>query len=169
MARKKTNIRNGFTLTEMAAAIAVSSIVILGVAVVLVDAQRGWNDMYNRVYSDVVIDSHVARRVFDRIVRRASGQTIQVDETGNSVEVRYYQNEESISPDRYARLFFENGEFKVVHGLLNPKREASVDTVCANVSDCVFSQAGRSAQMVLTLNDGSQTIIATTSAVMHSK
>ena len=71
-------------------------------------------------------------------------------------------------PDRYARLFFENGELKIELGLLFPRQTLSIDTVCANVSGCVFNKAGHSAQMILTLDNGSQTIVSTTSAVMHS-
>ena len=47
-------------------------IVISAIGVVLFDSQRGWNYMYNRLYTGVVADSYAARRKFDTVMRKAS-------------------------------------------------------------------------------------------------
>ncbi len=69
MLKRKHRTQRGFTLIELAMAAAISTIVILGVGVLLVDSQRGWIRMYNRIYSDVVTDSYVARKTFDVVIR----------------------------------------------------------------------------------------------------
>jgi len=70
MVKKKPKKRKGFTIAEMAVATALALVVISGTGIVLVDSQRSWNSLYNRVYSDVVTDGHVARRMFDATVRK---------------------------------------------------------------------------------------------------
>ena len=61
--------RPGFTLVELMITMVIMVIVISAIGVVLFDSQRGWNFMYNRLYSDVVADSYVARKKFDAVMR----------------------------------------------------------------------------------------------------
>ena len=70
--KKRQISARGFTLTELITAMAIMIFVILAIGVALVDGQRGWNFMYDRVYSDVVTDGYVARRKFDAVMRKAS-------------------------------------------------------------------------------------------------
>jgi prepilin-type N-terminal cleavage/methylation domain-containing protein len=169
MAKKKLTGRGGFTLTELMVAIVVSVIVVGAIAVVLVDGMRGWNRMYSRVYADVVTDSHVARRMFEAEVRKASRERFLVDADGNWLEVYQYADSSSTEPDRYARFYTLDDDLNVEYGIVDPRETLRVQTVCGNVTSCAFLGQGCSAQMILTLDDGSQSVTTVASAVMHNQ
>jgi len=169
MRSKRLTFRCGFTLTELAIAVVTSVVVMVGIAVVLVDGMKGWNRMYNRAYGDVVTDSYVARRLFDTEVRKASRERFAVAEDGSSLEIYYYFSAASTEPDRYAHFYTSDADLNVEYGILEPRETLRVQTVCGNVANCAFMGQGRSAQMVLTLDDGSQTVTTVTSAVMHNQ
>ncbi len=168
MINKKLTTPRGFTLTELIVATAIMVIVVLAIGMALVDGQRGWNYMYNRVYSDVVTDGYVARRKFDAVMRRASRDKLLFDDAGGWVEVYYYANDTSTVVDRYARFYVANGNLNVEYGQLDPTATLSVETVCGNVYSCTFEQLGRSIQMILKLDNGTQTNTVISSAVTHN-
>jgi len=164
--------RPGFTLTELAVTAVIMIIVILALGTVIVDSIRGWNKMYARVYADVVTDSYVARNAFDRVVRSAGRQTYLLDVDGAWLQVYCYSSASATTLDRYARFIVANGELQILHGnraldgtLSDPDR---TETLCANVSSCIFMGDGRSAQMELTLDDGTLSATVVSSAVMHN-
>ncbi len=158
----------GFTRIELVIATAIMVIVILAIGVALVDGQRGWNIQYDRIYSDVVTDGYVARRKFDAVMRAASRDKFLLDGAGGWVEVYYYADDTSTVVDRYARFYTANGDLNVEYGQLNPKETLSVETVCGNVSSCTFEQLGRSIQMILKLDNGTQTNTVISSAVANN-
>ncbi len=168
MLKNRTTNPKGFTLIELVIATVIMLIVILGVAIVLVDSQRSWNAMYNRIYSDVVTDGHIARRTFDRVIRKASGRSFLLDTAGNWVEVYYYTDANSIVVDRYARFYEADGQLNIEYGKLDPRETLNVQTVCENVSDCVFMAQGTSVQMILRLDNGSEAATVVSSAVAHN-
>ncbi len=169
MLKKIVTNPKGFTIVELMVTVVISSIVMLGVGIVLADSQRGWNAMYNRIYSDVVTDGYAARKNFDSVIRKASEDSVLLDETGTWVEVHYYQDSSSTELDRYARFYTYGSELKVEYGILDPRQESGTNTVCSNVSFCSFTAKGRAVQMVLRLDDGSQTATIVSSAVMNNK
>jgi hypothetical protein len=170
MRSKRLTFRRGFTMTELAVAIAASVIVMVGIGVVLVDGMKGWNRMYNRAYGDVVTDSYVARKLFDTEIRKASRERYSLATDGSWLEIYYYFNAASAEVDRYALFYTSNaGDLNVEYGILEPRETLRVQTICSNVTSCTFMGQGRSAQMVLTLDDGSQTVTTVTSAVMHNQ
>ena len=66
-------------------------------------------------------------------------------------------------------LFYTaNGNLNVEYGQLDPKETLSTETVCGNVSGCMFKQLGRSIQMILKLDNGTQTNTVVSSAVTHN-
>jgi len=158
----------GFSLLELMMATTLACIVVVGIGVVLVDSQRGWNTMYTRTYSDVVTDAHVARKTFDRVVRNASSQGVLLDDYGNWVEVYCYSDPNSSVVDRYTRFISSNSQLTVEYGVVEPRQTLNTETLCENVSSCVFKSAGNSVQMVLTLDDGSQNATIVASAVTHN-
>jgi len=168
MINKRLTSSRGFTLIELLTAIAIMVIVILAIGVALVDGQRGWNYMYNRIHSDVVTDGYVARRKFDAVLRKASRDKFLLDPAGGWVEVYYYANDASTVVDRYARFYVSGGKLNVEYGQLNPKATDSIETVCGNVSSCRFVQLGRSVQMILKLDNGTQKNTLITSAVTNN-
>lgn len=182
MLKKKLNARKGFTplevrhqfltgftLTELMVSSTIFAIMTIAVGVALTDSQHGWHKMYNRVYSEVVSDSYVASKMFEAMVRRASRERILLDEEGNWVEVYYYSNSDSPIVDRYMRFYESDGTLSVEYGQLNPREVFNTQIISENVSECGFKGAGRSAQMMLTLDDGSQAVTVVCSAVMHNQ
>lgn len=165
---KKRTAPRGFTLVELMITTLIMVIIVSAVGMVLFDSQRGWNFMYNRLYSDVVADSYAARKKFDVVMRKASQDGFLLDDAGSWIEVYYYASDSSPVVDRYARFYEADGDLNLEYGQLSPRSTFGVETVCANVSDCVFKQAGRSAQMILTLDDGTQTNTVVSSAVTHN-
>jgi len=166
----------GFTLTELAITAVICTVVILGIGFVLADNQRGWNRMYDRVYADVVTDGYVARKTFDNIIRKASREKFLLDDAGSWIEIYYYINSDSAVTDGYTRFYYDSGnsQLKFDYGNWNPDDPDPRDLintriVCSDVSSCIFKVSGRSVQMVLTLDDGSQMVTTTSSAVMHSE
>jgi prepilin-type N-terminal cleavage/methylation domain-containing protein len=168
MIKKRLAASRGFTLTELIIAMAIMLIVVLAIGMALVDGQRGWRIQYDRIYSDVITDGYVARRKFDTVMRTASRDRFLLDDAGSWVEVYYYANDDSAVVDRYARFYVANGNLNVEYGQLDPKETLSVETVCGDVSSCTFEQLGRSIQMILTLDNGTQTNTIISSAVTHN-
>jgi len=169
---KKLTTRPAFTIIELMIATVLAIIVLLGISIMLADSQRGWNRMYSRIYSDVVTDSYVARKAFDAVIRKASKEKYLLDDAGNWIEVYYYADANSTVVDRYARFFCDgepDGTLNVERGRLNPRQTLTISTICGNVSSCDFKATGASVQIVLTLDNGSQTATVTSSAVMHNQ
>ncbi|MHC4533322.1 MAG: PulJ/GspJ family protein [Planctomycetota bacterium] len=166
--KKRLTTSRGFTLTELLTAMAIMIFVVIAIGMALVDGQRGWNDMYSCVYSDVVTDGYVARRKFDAVLRKASRDKFLIDSTGSWVEVYYYASDASTVLDRYARFYTSSGSLNVEYGQLNPQSTLNIETVCENVSGCTFEQLGRSIQMVLKLDNGTQTNTVITSATTNN-
>jgi len=170
MSKKKITAQRGFTIIELMLVLVLAMIILAGIGVVVVDSQRGWHRMYERIYSDIVTDSYIARKTFDRVIRQASGERFLLDDTGNWIEVYHYADGNSTVVDRYARFFHEgDGQLNVEYGSLVPRETISIHTVCGNVSSCVFKGVGRSAQMILTLDNGSQTATVISSSVMQNQ
>ena len=168
MIKKINTTSRGFTLVELMITTVVMIIVAVAIGVVIVDNQRGWSNMYGRINSDVTTDGYVARKKFDAVMRNASSEKILIDSEGNWIEAYYYASGASPVVDRYVRFYEADGDLNVEYGTLDPKVTLSVETVCGNVSNCTFRQVGRSAQMILTLDDGTQTNTIVTSAVTHN-
>jgi hypothetical protein len=144
-------------------------IIMLGLGLVLADSQKSWHQLYTRAFSDVVGDSNVAGIKFKTIIRQASQNGFVVDNKGTGIEVYYYNNEDSNDVDRYAHFYELDGDLNLELGKLNPRETLEVQTLCGNVTECLFTAAGRSAQMALTLDNGSRTISTVSSAFLHNQ
>ncbi|MHC4212217.1 MAG: PulJ/GspJ family protein [Planctomycetota bacterium] len=167
----KTYRQHGVTLIELMITIAMVTIVILSVGIVLVDTQRGWNKMYNRVHGAVSTDSYVAKKVFDRVVRKSSKKRYALS-PGNLV-VFYYNDLSSTYLDRYTsfqlsgtNLLGNFGSVDSSEALSNP---TSSMVVARNVEAADFSVSGASVRMALRLNDGEYAVTVTSSAVRHNE
>ncbi len=101
-------------------------------------------------------------------MRIASRDKFLLDAAGSWVEVYYYANDASTVVDRYARFYASGGKLNVEYGQLNPKATDTIETVCENVSSCTFEQLGRSIQMILKLDNGTQTNTVISSAVANN-
>ena len=169
MINKRLKSAGGFTLIELIIGTVIMIFVILAIGMALVDGQRGWNYMYNRVYSDIVTDGYVARRKLDSVLRKASREKFLIDPAGSWVEVYYYASYHSTVVDRYARFYVADGDLNLEYGQLDPRATLGVETVCENVTSCTFRNVGQSTQMILTLDNGTQTNAVVSSAVTHNQ
>ena len=168
MINKRLTSSRGFTLIELITGTAIMIFVILAIGMALVDGQRGWNNMFNSVNSDVITDGYVTRRKFDAILRKASREKFLIEPAGSWVEVYYYSTDASTVLDSYARFYTAGNSLNVEYGQLNPKSTLTTETVCRNVSSCTFKQLGRSVQMILKLDNGKQTNTITTSTITNN-
>ena len=168
------NNHSGFTLMEVVVAILILSIFVLAASGVLVDSQRGWNLMYDRTFSEVVTAGHVAKRVFEATVRKSSTSELSIDTSGKWIEVHYYDDDASTFLDCYARFYYSGTKLYVERGWLNPndpsnsKGILSTSIVCENVSNCIFKRSGKYVYMMITLNNGSQSLVIGSSARLHN-
>lgn len=169
MVKRRPRNLCGFTLVELMITTVVMLIVGLAVGVVIVEGQTGWNFMYERINSDVVTDGYVARKQFDAVIRKASREKVLLSDTGDWVEVYYYATVPSTVVNRYARFYVSDGDLNLEYGQLEPRATLGVETVCGNVTSCTFKQAGQSVQMILTLDNGTQTNTIVSSAITHSQ
>jgi len=168
MIKNNSKHKSGLTIIETLIAAVICVVVLTAVSVLLVDSQRGWNLMFNKLQSDIVKDSFIAKIRFDSVVRRASGNNLYIDPDGAWLEVYYYEDDDSIAIDRYAKFYADSNDLNLEVGTLSPRETLSIETVCGNVSECTFKRIGRSAQMILTLDNDSQTITTVTSAYLHN-
>jgi prepilin-type N-terminal cleavage/methylation domain-containing protein len=174
-AKPGKQLRSGFSLTELVVTVVIALIVILAVGTVIADGVGGWGKMYETVYSDVRDDSFIARKTFDRVVRNAIRQPVSVDPAGAWVEVYYYSTSSMPIVDRYARFYASRRALILERGTFTPgdigsKSVLSMEMVCTNVVSCIFKGDGRSAQMILSLNNRTmpRDLVVVTSAVMHN-
>ena len=158
----------GFTIVELIITALIIAIVGFAIGAVVVDAQSTWNNMYDKMNSDVITDGYIARRKFDTVMRKASSQSYLLDSVGDWIEVYYYASDSSSLVDRYARFYVSDDTLNFEYGQLSPRKTLDVETVCKNVSDCTFKQVGRSVQMILKLDDKTQTNTVVSSAVTHN-
>jgi hypothetical protein len=160
-----------FTLVELMIAMTLSTIVILGMGVILVDNQKGWKMMYDRTYSDVVTDAYIARDVFVKVARKSSMKASATD--GEFLQLYYYQDPTAAIPDRYAKFYVSSGSLLVDYGDLEPGTwntlsVLSTMTLARNVDSVKFGVIGTSVQMVLSLNNNKEAMTITCSAVRHN-
>lgn len=168
MTKKRQVASRGFTIVELIITALIIAIVGFAIGAVVVDAQSTWNNMYDKMNSDVITDGYIARRKFDTVMRKASSQSYLLDSSGGWIEVYYYASDSSTLVDRYARFYVSDDELNFEYGQLGPRKTLDVETVCKNVSECTFKQVGRSVQMILKLDDKTQTNTVVSSAVTHN-
>lgn len=169
MNKKRHRAQKGFTLVELMITTVIMLIVGLAVGVVIVDGQTGWNTMYDRLNSNVVTDGYVARKKFDNVMRNASREKTLLASDGSWIEVYYYASPYSTVVDRYARFYVSDGDLNFEYGQIDPRSTLGVETVCENVSACIFEQAGTSIQMILKLDNETRTNTIISSAVTHNQ
>ena len=165
---KRKSRRRGFTLIELSVSILVGLVVIISMGMVLSDNGRAWNELYHRVHTSETTDGYMARLTFDRIIRKAAGDRIDLIQSGDSVEVDYYNDAASTKLDRYGLLYLDGTDLKLEEGDLATHTALSTQTVCSNVTYCSFTSKGDVVEMVLKLDDGSSSTVVACSALGHN-
>jgi type II secretory pathway pseudopilin PulG len=171
MNRKNKMRHRGFTIVEVMAATVMSSIVIFGIALLLADSQKGWNNTYNHVYSQLVSDSYAAQKSFEGVIRKGSKTHVTRGVNNDWVEIQYYKTDDSTALDGYARFTYSQNEnnLSLEHGNLSPRATTSTETICENVDSCLFTQVGSSVHMSLTLDNGNRSLSVMGCAVLSNE
>jgi len=179
---KDNTTRAGVTLIELVITMLIAGIVLLGIAIVMVDAHTGYRKMFERVHGSVENDAYVARIKFDSICRSASkfDADIIYDST-NPGEITVFSYSDNISPtagpDRYAKFSLNGTDMMLEEGPASYGGDPEIWTlgnanssfvVATNVTELKFSVRGRSLEMTVTINDGKYGITVTSSAVRHN-
>ena len=160
----------GFTLIELLVGVVLSLVVVLSVANVIADSQKGYNDLYNKAYSDTAFEEAIMDKVFASVIRQACQQasSTTLDENGQWIEVQYYSSTDTENLDRYAKFYKFNKELVLEKGIVEPRQTLSLQTLCENVESVEFTKVGSSAQIFLQLDDGIVQRTVTVSAVMQN-
>jgi hypothetical protein len=171
----KIKKRYGITLIELSITMLISTIVVAGIGISMVDSQRGFKQMYERTQGEVTTDAYVARATFDRICRKSSIQRClpAIGELGSYAEVYYYNDANSTTPDRYTQFRVANGTLLADHGIYNITTKAktliSTETLATNVTAWQFAMQGSSVIMTLSLQKGNQPLTVTCSSLRHNE
>ncbi|HUT28308.1 MAG TPA: prepilin-type N-terminal cleavage/methylation domain-containing protein [Sedimentisphaerales bacterium] len=162
--------RKGFTLVELMITAATLVIVLLGIGVALVDSQKGYSRMYNRVHGEVATDSYTVKKVFDNTIRRASQKRYVLGTS--SLAVFYYSSPTASQLDRYANFRAAGETLYLDYGAVDSSGKAlnasSTMTAARHVKAITFDVDGACVKMVLTLDDGREKATVTCSAVRHN-
>ncbi len=177
MKRKCQSVRaRGFTLMEVTVTMLLVGIITLGVGVLLASGQKSWGNLFGRVYGDSAVDGFVAQKAFDTVCRKASLRKYVLSESGDSLELYYWQTSPTTStPEKYAR-FYQSGENlfaeygSMQSGTWQPDTTAPVTTVklAGGVDSLTFTVEGTSAQMFINYIDDTVTPVVCAS-VRHNQ
>ena len=144
-------------MTELVTVMAMVGIITLGVGVLLANSQKSWGTLFERVYGDSAIDSFAAHKAFDTVCRKASLRKYVLSESGDSLELYYWDNSSTAStPENYARFYQSDDEVFVEYGqnqsgTWQPDTEADPTTIqiARDVASLKFAFEGTSVQMYL--------------------
>ncbi|MHC4287839.1 MAG: type II secretion system protein [Planctomycetota bacterium] len=165
-----------FTMTELVTVMAIVGIITLGVGVLLANSQKNWGTLYERVYGGSAIDSFTAHKAFDTVCRKASLRKYVLSESGDSLELYYWDNSSTAStPENYARFYQSDDEVFVEYGqnhsgTWQPDTEADPTTIqiARDVESLKFTFEGTSVQMYLNYTE-SNMMPMVCSSVRHNE
>ena len=163
---------SGVTLVELMIVVLMSSIIVLGLGVALVDGQRGYNKMYNRVHSTVVIDAYTARIGFDAVARKATIKKFELDTANQWLKLFYFSDPLDTSidePDRSALFYISGNQLLVDHHNEASNTSLNTQTLATTVQQVWFSCPNVCAQMQLELSNGNETLLVTCSSIRHNE
>ena len=166
---RKLSRQSGVTLVEVTVVCAMVAICILAVGVVFSDSHKSWNQTYQRAYCDPMIESHVAAKTFEAVIRRATCERFLLDNSGQYIEVYYFATETSPKVDQYAKMYTSGGTFFLEFGETSPRETLGIIPVCDNVVSCTFSGAGRCIRMHMTLTDNDHDVSLIASAIPQNQ
>jgi prepilin-type N-terminal cleavage/methylation domain-containing protein len=166
--------RRGVTLLELLVTMAIASIVMLGASAIIVDAHYGWSTMYQRIHGDVMSDAYFASTRFDAMCRKADGGTVRIETAPPLLEVYYYSvpnvgNVYDLSPDLFVQFYLNGTELIQDIGDIATSTVTSSEVIASDVTELKFSASGgKGVQMLLTLNNGEESITVTCGSIRHN-
>ena len=166
--------RRGVSLLELMVTILLASIVMVGASVIIVDAHRGWNSMYQRINGDILNDSYFASTRFEAMCRKADGGTVRMETAPPLLEVYYYSVPNvstvyDLSPDMFVQFYLNGTELIQDSGDIATSTVTSSEVIARDVTELMFSvSGGKGVQMLLTLNNGEESITVTCGSIRHN-
>lgn len=158
---------SGFTLIELMVTLMISAIILSAIGVMVADSSSWFSDSYSKINSQPAVESLLARKTFERIIRQASSMGCWVSPNETAVEINYYSS--PAGPiDSYAQFYTSGTDLMLEKGSLSPRTPTSMKTICKNISACTFKSTGSAVQMILVLDDGKNKYGSLTSAIMHN-
>lgn len=178
---QKYNARRAFTLVELMVTIVAALVVILGAVGIIAGGHKGYRRLWNRENRGVVPEAYVARRTFDRIVRKSiierydpSGDLV----SGSNVLYVYYYDAPTtpellalVEPNKYAKFYLNGTELWLDRGnvgagtfnipipenpiLLSTTSSMALANDVTAPGSGIFSVQGNSMRMVLILDSES--------------
>lgn len=197
MAEKNKHFRSGITLIEVIIAVLAAVILMIGITGILAAGHKNFKTMLKRTSQGVVPDAYVAKRVFDKVVRKSSIKRLDPPEVydlegSNYLYVYYYSNPDFIFvgsiPDKYAHFYLNGTQFIVDRGAvsgdfgvpppdlpINPDHELRL-ILANNINSVTFTESNHSIQMVLMLDSetgssdplGTLKMTVTSTAIQHN-
>lgn len=147
----------GFTIIEMVMAVMLTSVMMAGIGLVIVDQQKAWGSLRDRVFNRMAEDGYVAGVTFETICRKSSQKSLTLGTGGVSCKFSYYNDLAAENPDRTANFYIQSGKFYVEHrttsGILISKL-----AIADKAQSVQFAQSGNAVNMKLILNDGTRTM-----------
>ncbi|MHC5141049.1 MAG: type II secretion system protein [Planctomycetota bacterium] len=171
----QTNRACGFTLTEVVTVIAMVGIITLGVGILLANGQKSWGTLFGRVYGDSAVDSFAAHKAFDTVCRKSSRRKHVLSESGDFLELYYWDHASTAStPENYARFYQNHKEMVVEYGKMQTgtwQPDAGTSgapvTLARDVESLTFAVEGTSVQMFLNYSDAAKMPVVC-SSVRHN-
>ena len=163
-------------MTELVTVMAMVGIITLGVGVLLANSQKSWGTLFERVYGGSAIDSFTTHKAFDTVCRKASLRKYVLSESGDSLELYYWDNSSTAStPENYARFYQSDDEVFVEYGqnqsgTWQPDTEADPTTIqiARDIESLKFTVEGTSVQMFLSYTEAAMMPVVC-SSVRHNK
>ncbi len=140
-------------MIELMIASSIALVCLLSVGTIISESQKAWNDTYTKATSSTMLDSHVATKMFEAAIRKASSEKYLLDPAGRWVEVFYFDSEASTATDRYAKFYVENSVFYLEYGIISPSQVINTVPICGNVAEYNFSGSGRCIRLEMTIGD----------------
>jgi len=198
MAEKNKHFRSGITLIELMISVLAAFILLIGIAGILAAGHKNFKTMLKRTSQGVVPDAYVAKRVFDKIIRKSSIKRLDPPEVysplgSNELYVYYYLDptividNEGYTPDKYAHFYLNGTQFILDTGAVTgnfgvsppglPILDQESKLILAdNINSVSFKVSNHAIQMVLILDSqtgssdplGTLKMTVTSTAIQHN-
>lgn len=150
--------KKAVTLMELMITIGIAAVVTFAVAIMLADNLRAWSTMYSRMHSDEAENVYAVRRLFDRVVRSTSRESL-ISVSDTALGIFYFDDDDSdpsTLPVKCQATFIYNGTTLDVQCIKLSDGTVIESWTIPNVIQCRFKQSGepsRAIQMLLTINN----------------
>ena len=151
------------------------SVMLVAIAGVIADAHRGYNVAFKRVYGDVVSDAYFSRMRFDYYCRKVCSGDVVIDPDIPMVYLKYYSTpnisgDAYLEPDSFVQFYLDGTDLIQACGpIATNEATDKIEVIARDVTELKFSaDSGRAVQMVMTLDNGKESITVTCGSIRHN-